>query len=79
MSVKHRVKDRDSNGRIKRKYTSPWPTYFLNQTPSWWTKTYMTVPRRRENNRLCHDIVRRYDADNMVFPLGNCKPHIYYW
>jgi hypothetical protein len=28
---------------------------------------------------LCHAVKRGADADALVFPLGNHKPHQYYW
>lgn len=79
MSVKNRVKDRDPNGRISRKYTAKESNPFPNGTPSWWTKLYMNRPKRRENRRLCKMALSGVDADELNFPLGNRKPHVYYW
>ncbi|ESP91517.1 hypothetical protein PL2TA16_00316 [Pseudoalteromonas luteoviolacea 2ta16] len=79
MSIKNKTLDRNSNGQIKRKYTGPESSYWLCQTPKWWIKLYMTKPRRRENQRLCHAILKGQDPDGIAFPLGNSKPHIYYW
>ncbi len=48
-------------------------------TPQWWIKDYMTKPRRRESTRLCYSIIKGEDPENIAWPLGNKKPHIYYW
>lgn len=49
------------------------------EAPSWWNLLMNNRPKRRDNNRLCHDIERGDDPDEKVFPLGNVKPHVYYW
>lgn len=79
MSVKNKVIDRDHNGRISRKYTAKVSNPFPNGTPSWWTNLYMNRPKRRENRRLCKKVLGGVEADELVFPLGNRKPHVYYW
>jgi hypothetical protein len=79
MSVKNKVKDRDERGKIKRKYTGPSSTYWLSHTPRWWVKLFMTRPKRRENKSACVSILKGEDPDGVVFPLGNRKPHKYYW
>jgi hypothetical protein len=79
MSVKNKTFDRDHNGRIKRKYTGPWSTYWLGHTPGWWVKLYMSRPRRRQNKRCCMAVLKGKDPDGLVFPLGNHRPHEYYW
>lgn len=79
MSVKNKAKDRDDNGRIKRKHTGPHSTYWLNHTPKWWVKLFMTRPKRRKNKMACSAVMRGADPDNMAFPLGNKKPHEYFW
>ncbi len=79
MSVRNKAKDRDRNGKIKRKYTGPCSTHWLNQTPSWWVRLYMNRPKRRENKRVCHLVLRGEDPDSLVLPVGNRKPHVYNW
>lgn len=79
MSVKNKAKDRDVNGRIRRKYTGPGSGYWLRQTPKWWRKLYMTKPKRRMNSKAVSSIRRGDDPDDMAYPLGNRKPHEYYW
>ena len=79
MSIKNKAKDRDQHGKIKRKYTGPDSTDWLNHTPKWWIKLYMTRPKRRRNKEVCTAIMKGKDPDDLVYPLGNRKPHIYYW
>lgn len=79
MSIKNKTKDRNRNGRIKRKYTGPYTTGFHKQTPKWWMRAYMTRPKKLESRRLCRQILLGGDYDGMTFPLGNRKPHEFYW
>jgi len=79
MSVKNKAKDRDKNGRIRRKYTGPHSTGWLSGAPNWFVREYMNVPKRRANKRLCHKSMCGADPDELLFPLGNRKPHVYYW
>lgn len=77
MSIRNKSKDRNAKGRISRKFTSPGNGNM--NTPSWWTRLYMTRPRRLENKSSCRAILRGADPDGMNFRLGNHKPHEYYW
>ena len=78
MSIKNRITDRDANGRIARKYTGPARDDYPWSTPGWWVSLYMTRPRRRKTRILCRALVRdEIDADDVIFPLGNHKPHEY--
>lgn len=79
MSTTHRYLDREPDGRLLRKYRRWYGPAFPSGTPKWWRKLYMTRPRRRENRNLCHRILRGGEYDRLVFPLGNSKPHVYYW
>ncbi len=79
MSVKNKTKDRDERGKIKRKYTGPYSTCWLKNTPKWWIKLFMTRPKRRQNKAVCMAIMKGQDPDDLVYPLGNRKPHVYYW
>jgi len=79
MSVKNKAKDRDHYHRIRRKYTGQISTFWLNKTPKWWLKMYMTRPKRRANKNVCIAIMQGTDPDGIVAPLGNAKPHEYYW
>ena len=51
----------------------------LGHTPSSYTHEFMNRPERRDNQRLCHRILNGEEPDNIVWPLGNSKPHKYYW
>lgn len=79
MSVKNKSNDRDESGRIRRKYTGKTSNPFPNGTPSWWVNLFMNRPKRRANRRLCQRIVAGDCPDGLVYPVGNRKPHIYYW
>ena len=48
MSVKNKTKDRDHNGRIRRKYTSrhKWGVHY-DKSPSWWVTLFMAAFRGR--------------------------------
>lgn len=76
MSTYNRALDRDERGRLKRHYRRP---NFPMSTPNWWVREFMNRPRRRENRHLCRLIKFGCDPDLMIWPLGNRKPHRYYW
>ena len=80
LSIKNKASDRDPKGRIRRKYTTR-STHFVHwsNAPSAWVNAYMNRPKRRSNKRLCERILRGADPDGVVFPVGNRKPHVYYW
>lgn len=78
MSVAHKSKDRDTNGRIKRKYTCNHNRLKLDSAPKAWVNLFMTRPRRRDTHQLCRLLVLSQGEDELVFPLGNHKPHFYY-
>lgn len=76
MSTYNRALDRDECGRLKRHYRRPsWPW----STPGWWVRETMNQPRRRIHRRLCQLVTLGHDPDELVWPLGNHKPHRYYW
>lgn len=54
-------------------------TITMASTPGWWVHEYMNKPKRRKNDRLCHRIIKGDDPDNVAWPLGSHKPHLYYW
>ena len=81
MSVKNKAKDRDRNGRIRRNRTSrhKWGVHY-DKSPGWWVNLFMSRPNRREEAHLCRLLSREaIEADEVIFPLGNHKPHEYYW
>jgi len=79
MSVKNKAKDRDGRGRINRRYTAKISNPFPNGTPGWWVNLYMNRPKRRANKALCQKIASGTHPDEVIFPVGNHKPHVYYW
>ncbi|MCD8550642.1 MAG: hypothetical protein LRY75_00420 [Shewanella xiamenensis] len=79
MSDKNKMRDRDSNGRINRKYTCNHKRLKLNSAPKEWVNIFMTRPKRRKVRVLCRRVVRSQGVEcEFVFPLGNRKPHFYY-
>jgi hypothetical protein len=79
MSTTHRYQDRGPDGKLLRKYRHRYGPPFPHGTPKWWRKLHMTRPRRRQSRALCHRALRGEEYDDLVFPLGNRKPHEYYW
>ncbi len=79
MSTTHRYRDRGPGGKLLRKYRQKHGPSFPRGTPKWWRKLHMTRPRRQDNNELCHRVTKGEDYDRLTFPLGNRKPHVYYW
>ncbi len=79
MSTTNRALDRGPDGKLLRTLRRSHEVPFPHGTPRSWRKLYMTRPRRRENKRLCWQVQRGADYEGMSFPLGNRKPHIYYW
>ena len=76
MSTTNRATDRDDRGRLKRCLRGP---NLVQSTPRYWVQLYMTRPRRRENRRLCLQVVRGRGPDAIAWPLGSRRPHVYYW
>lgn len=49
-------------------------------TPAWWTRLFMSRPRRARNHLIERLILNgAVDTEDMALPLGNRKPHKYYW
>jgi hypothetical protein len=79
MSNTSKARDRDPDGRLDRKYRRCYHSGYTSGAPKWWRRLKMTRPRRRENRRICRLILRGADLDGITPPLGNCKPHVWYW
>lgn len=80
MSTTNKARDRGPNGKLWRKYRGgDCRPRFPRGTTKWWRKLFMTRPRRRANERVCWLILHGADPDGLTAPLGNCKPHVYYW
>ncbi|WP_156150812.1 hypothetical protein [Hyphomicrobium sp. 99] len=58
-----------------------WHPYkrMMNSYPKSWDILFHTRPKRRESRALEKKIIQGYDADGIVWPVGNHKPHTYYW
>ncbi|MGR5419661.1 hypothetical protein [Vibrio sp. PNB22_4_1] len=79
MSIKHKIKDRNGQGRIERKYTSNHKRLKIDSVPKAWANRYMNRPKRRAYRRLCQLIVvNPYLTEAIVFPPQGNKPHFYY-
>lgn len=80
MSIKNSFTDRDARGRIARKYTGPGRHGHGQGTPCWWTHQTIIRPNRRLSRSLCRAVLLgQIHPDEAIFPLGNRKPHEYYW
>lgn len=53
--------------------------YWLRHWPRWWDIEFHTRPKRREQAALLTAIRKGEDPDQIAWPLGNHKPHQYYW
>jgi hypothetical protein len=61
--------DKARDGKVWGVQSEPW----------WWRNAMLTRPKRREHARLCRKIMQGADADGLVWPLGNARPHLWYW
>lgn len=52
---------------------------YRKQAPWHWRNPMMVRPKRAKTKTMCTKVLKGYDSENMAFPLGNHKPHIYYW
>ncbi len=48
-------------------------------TPAWWNILFNGRPKRRRDKRHEREVVKGVDPDEVVWDLGNSKPHAYYW
>lgn len=90
MSIKHRVKDRDTTGKMRplfrvwreqvsREYRPRPAFYDTYKNPSWWNRLVNNKPKRREARHLCRLITGgKLEADAAIFPV-NRKPYDYFW
>lgn len=57
-------------------YKSTWMT----RGPGWFFSMTSNRPRRREEKYLLHMLkVQNIDSEAINWPLGNHKPHYYWW
>lgn len=61
----------------KRKRKGSRPYHWMGATPSWWTLSRMTVPKRA----ACRNWEKTRTLDNLeeCCPDYGRKPHVYYW
>lgn len=58
-------------------YSDKWN--YMGAWPRWWDITNHTRPKRRVNRRCEVAVIKGADPDAIAWPLGNHKPHRYYW
>lgn len=65
-----------SKTKKKRSFVDFWNGYY-SRCPSWWTKEFMTVPKRA----ACRNWEKTRTLDNLdeVCPDYGRRPHLYYW
>lgn len=89
MSIKHRIKDRKDNGKMRPLFrVGPehfsgdyvkWGYVDYGRNPSWYNREFNNRPKRKEANQLCRQIVTGdREADAVLFPDA-IKPTAYYW
>jgi hypothetical protein len=79
MSTTNKAHDRGPDGKLLRQYRRGYGPRFPHGTPKWWRKLFMTRPRRRQNKHICWLVLHGTDPEGLTAPLGNHKPHWYYW
>ncbi|HDS4345629.1 TPA: hypothetical protein QH074_004318 [Enterobacter hormaechei subsp. steigerwaltii] len=88
MSIKHRVKDRSTNGKMRPlffgwdyRWHAEHTAYFVDYSKnrSAWNRVMNNRPKRKESRVLCRQITTGdRDAEAAMFPL-NRKPNSYEW
>lgn len=68
---------RGRHGNTGRKISGPYSQ--MSSWPKRWDILHHTRPKRRAGKALETKIMKGYDADEITWPLGNHKPHTYYW
>lgn len=82
MSLTNRRSDRDTNGKLIRRYKMKGTkrgSRLAFSTPGWWVNLHMRRPQRRIEAALCRDVEMGRDPEGIAWPLGSRKPHEYYW
>ena len=76
--VRRKLEKKLKSGR--RRQTRGFDRSWMDAWPAWHDVQYHTRPKRREIHALERAVLMdRVDADNTAWPLGNSKPHRYYW
>lgn len=73
------VSRRGSNRRMNMMASRFGEHWWLGSWPRHHDIVFHNRPRRRENARLAHAVLRGADPDAIAWPLGNSRPHIHYW
>jgi len=47
--------------------------------PRYWDIQFHRRPKRRREREHVIQVMKGHDPDNIAWPLGNNKPHQYYW
>jgi len=53
--------------------------FSYDAAPWWWRNLTMTRPKRRLTRNLCQNVLKGFDTEDLAWPLGNHKPHIWYY
>ncbi len=76
MSVYNKSMDRNTNGKINRQLTRKEKHWC--KPNKWFRKLYSIRPKRRKNKILCIQIMKEVYLDELIYPVGNNKPHQYH-
>lgn len=68
---------RGRHGNKGRKISGPYSP--MSSYPKWHDIVFHTRPKRRAGRALEKKVLQGCDPDDMAWPLGNRKPHKYYW
>lgn len=68
---------RPVRGDFDPNYAAKW--LWLCNWPRWHDIEYHRRPKRRAERELIVRVLRGDDPDDLAWPLGNHKPHRYYW
>jgi hypothetical protein len=66
--------------RVKASHPTLCERLWLRRWPRWWDIVFHRRPERRKTRAAERKIVTGVvDVDAAIWPLGNNKPHSYYW
>ena len=49
------------------------------EAPSWWTRMFDNVPKRRRDKAICKSLLQGADPDAMDAGVIDRRTHCYYW
>jgi hypothetical protein len=78
-NFKRRRPRTSSSGRSLDKHDRAKYYNWMGNWPRWWDIVYHTRPKRAHNRMLLAKLRAGADPDSIAWPLGNHKPHSYYW